>query len=1413
MRERASVEAGAVEADRSKVSRSPLVPRASSAVDLTRVPLYAAAARRPAPAAHDPSQVSESTPSQSEGDEERAADQAARGFVAGKPPPPPAPPAPAPTRPLWADAGRPLPAAQRLPLERWFGTDLSAVRLHDGPAARSAVRLAGAGAITAGEDVALPSPAAADRPALLAHEVAHVVQQRSGPPRTRFAPPEAAGVVPGPEDGLPELRLAITISGMQLSRPERPLMPGVSVRDQVYEALVTRVVPGAEPELGRQVQAKLGEVPASGVFAEDRIADEEPFPEVAITPLGWLAVAAALRALGHEPSGLTAEQLRVLELGAGAAIDTPEAVARLREQYPWYSARLWIQQVSQYAASYAAMTDVARQQEAGRASEEDLTAEQDAFFAKLRPSLDAVEAIRVTTDLADEADAGPAYQAIWGATQAGSPPENPASEDLLGDLLTFVDAQPGLRDGAGQRREDRVELLVRFARMVGRVVAEDPAGELLQRIADTQRPFTDDPYPATLEVFPTPEGPEPVVPAQVANVFRFMVKFPGVLDAFQRYAYVWDLIEWQPSGVTAGQDAAAAQAVLGDRESRDAMQLETKEKASATTGEVVRQRFVQDLANAKADFATIFGTLGPAGVTALPNYMVVLGTRTFGTVARLGVDYVTLETGPGLRERLVAFPHPGVWIVRVAAVPSYEDASEVTRPPSMAYLAVFATSQVQAAQDTLAAAEAETARRNAERDAMLADVAERLERLGQTADPTEQLESTSSIEQEILEGVRADLAMSADPWVSREVALGNLEQILTEIDDAIEETLAQPDDDQRNERLALLKSQRSAVQQQLTQLGKTLDVREQRIADDPRLATATPLPVAFATDEGEVVQLELEYVAEAADHQVSVTISDYTHPKAGMATAEGATLADAVAAALRELLEGDLGYGRGVAAVKLPGTEVAQPIRIEKSPRSLATEAWESITTIVTIGAIVAAPFTGGASLAILVPIGVVGAGIASYRLIERYQLGTLDWDLETATDLLDIVGGLLGFAGAGAVALKAAKFTNAAKLGGLIVASVDLGSNVAGLVVLGIQLQQELAAIAQDHKLSASQQRAQSLIALGRAMMQIGMMAGQSLVNQGLAWLAARAPAEALPRKAPPKTGTTKTTPEAGLETGTSETGAPETVPETGLPETGLPETVPETGLPETVPETGLPETVPETGLPETVPETGLPETVPETGLPETVPETGLPETVPETGLPETVPETGLPETVPETGPEAVAPETVAPESEIRVARAERKARERADQAERYRRLREEHPDWPVVGDRPIRPQVATATKYEWKWTDGNFIFAKLTGDSLEVTIKARGTPRAGGTKLMDAVFNHFGPDRIKQFKALWVEGSGFEDNYLEYMRNLANEMTPEDAAWNTWTGRQLAARGFRSVWVPDHGPNPDEVDPVFTK
>jgi Domain of unknown function (DUF4157) len=81
------------------------------------------------------------------------------------------------------DPGMPLGPGVRAQAERAYGTDLSGVRVHSGPAAREAAHAVGARAYTVGEHVVLG--AQGDRS--LMHELAHVVQQRLG------GPPPAAG--------------------------------------------------------------------------------------------------------------------------------------------------------------------------------------------------------------------------------------------------------------------------------------------------------------------------------------------------------------------------------------------------------------------------------------------------------------------------------------------------------------------------------------------------------------------------------------------------------------------------------------------------------------------------------------------------------------------------------------------------------------------------------------------------------------------------------------------------------------------------------------------------------------------------------------------------------------------------------------------------------------------------------------------------------------------------------------------------------------------------------------------------------------------------------------------------------------------------------------------------------------------
>ncbi|MCH6166067.1 DUF4157 domain-containing protein [Pseudonocardia alaniniphila] len=77
-----------------------------------------------------------------------------------------------------ASPGRPLDAEQRREFEGPLGADLSEVRVHTGGAASSSAAAIGARAYTSGNDVVFGGPV--DRHTL-AHELAHVVQQRRGP--------------------------------------------------------------------------------------------------------------------------------------------------------------------------------------------------------------------------------------------------------------------------------------------------------------------------------------------------------------------------------------------------------------------------------------------------------------------------------------------------------------------------------------------------------------------------------------------------------------------------------------------------------------------------------------------------------------------------------------------------------------------------------------------------------------------------------------------------------------------------------------------------------------------------------------------------------------------------------------------------------------------------------------------------------------------------------------------------------------------------------------------------------------------------------------------------------------------------------------------------------------------------------
>ncbi len=83
-----------------------------------------------------------------------------------------------------SSSGAPVDPAVRGPFESSLGVDLSAVRVHTGPSSADAASSLGARAYTTGHDIHFAAgaydPASQDGRHLLAHEVAHTVQQRGG---------------------------------------------------------------------------------------------------------------------------------------------------------------------------------------------------------------------------------------------------------------------------------------------------------------------------------------------------------------------------------------------------------------------------------------------------------------------------------------------------------------------------------------------------------------------------------------------------------------------------------------------------------------------------------------------------------------------------------------------------------------------------------------------------------------------------------------------------------------------------------------------------------------------------------------------------------------------------------------------------------------------------------------------------------------------------------------------------------------------------------------------------------------------------------------------------------------------------------------------------------------------------------
>jgi hypothetical protein len=737
---------------------------------------------------------------------------------------------------------------------------------------------------------------------------------------------------------------------------------------------------------------------------------------------------------------------------AWADIRSADIVDELGIDLPvWYNENLFRQEMASNIALLRGYIDaVTRYRRSGSHRAEAVDAlrrivEQITFGARL------LEAVRADAELAGHA----MYRALWPSPEPAeanapatpstgapertararaprptpAPPDRVPNTSIAALFISFAATQPSIAEGANREHAARLELLDRFLHFMARV-GTSLTGD--QSVSERRGRANAPPIPAVLASHPALEPPLFDAALDTDHVFSMHLQFADVFEAFLHFAYLWEY------------------ARVPDDRLGQVVDVETLPGSTPGWGEVAGARFSRANRYAAADIRRVVDDLGPAGVNALTLVAANSILRYVGTAIRLGLEVLTTPR----TEKHVVFPGPGLYVVRCKAVPYSDGDAEIVRVPSVAYLPVLA-------RRTEEMAESRTAADVSRRERQMERVIELQTMLSEPVSHANQ--------QELEEELR-----------SLTIALGPVENILAEQVRLLEERI-------RSSQVSA--AERSAAQRQLTNLRRIIEVRNDRAAGRS-MAQASLIPATFVSDEGQVVRLSLEAVpGPSIGSLTQYWVSDLTTPNSSQATGTGANPTAAVLAAIRTILEGIHGYGRGYATVHFAGQ--LHTLRIEASLGSILVEAVENVATAMSVAAVVAAPFTGGASLALLIPIGVVGAIPSGYRLISRSLDDTLRLDMATVMDIVNIAGSVIGLGGEAAASMRMLRLGR-----GLMIAG--MGADGLGMLLMGAQIMEQIEAL-QDVE-PPGVRAARLMEVIGQAMLQVGIMAGAALYQRGRA-------------------------------------------------------------------------------------------------------------------------------------------------------------------------------------------------------------------------------------------------------------------------------------------------------------------------
>jgi hypothetical protein len=914
-----------------------------------------------------------------------------------------------------------------------------------------------------------------------AREISQTLAAGGSPARPRVAYRRAAAEGPQPQGSV---SMSVSMDGLRFEFPGAVLQSGVT-RPQIMAMMLRRLL-GQEYKTGIEdtVLAELDKTGStfSGEMGKDHSSKIGDTLGVATINLGAVLTLNRILTRLNLHWTLTPAQVGLLQNG----ISTYLAWQEIKDEFPkWYTEFIFKREMAQQGALLNNWEAVRGTPAANPARDIALNAIEGALL----PSADLLEIIRRDVDLAleirkptndlllkrDREGASVAYALLFQITLAptGPAPAEPESVDepTAANFLRYIHSQPKLAgdatDSAPPGHDARVALLGRFGRFWLRATSGSSADEKI-----LQRPATKNAEAWKAVLSSSPQVMPPLYDAalETDHHFTMQLQWGHWTDAMAGYYYKFEFIQVPDSALTKPPDLDYA---AGEKPS---------------FGKVMNTRLARAARYNAADLERIHQTMGnlPFGETARDLVELNAALRVVGTVIK---TVLQKATEPSYTAGYV-FPNPGMYIVRCRADPILGGDEEIVRLPSVAYLPIvardpdeMAVSQVKEATRTQFAARLRLAEIQAQFDSPFPpENAEALRRemedlKAMLLDPKEALDRRKAMLDEHIALLEKRLllrhgiaAINAQPEAERNVAtLADLQRQLS---------LAGGEDgnswDEERE-LSGLRDQRDSAKD-------TIEMHEARTKDERGIRFVPT--VSFVSDLGHSLQLSIEMFDRGeGDGVYQVYMSDITTPDSGemLGTApmtDKNPRLQAIKNGVKDLLEKSSDYGRGRVAIEVDGE--IHYFRIEAGTGRMLSEAVESGATVASLAAILAAPFTEGASLYLLLPIGAVGAVPSAYRLYQRHDENRLRLDFAAVMDVVNIVGGVLGLA-------QAATPLRCVRLGKVLMV-MGLGADGAGILMMGAGIVIQLDALS---SLPEHERAAAMLEILGNAMLQIGIQAG----------------------------------------------------------------------------------------------------------------------------------------------------------------------------------------------------------------------------------------------------------------------------------------------------------------------------------